>query len=254
VQAHGLVDLGQAGDGRVDATRSGRASNDSLALQGLSVLHSSAFLWHHPAATVQAAMLRYLRFFCFRLLGVTLVSFVPYAGVHAEPCGAPSRPLKTPDRGLNGPGGVYATIPAQDEYGRDQLAMFRSWNPDPVGNHETNLRTLHPVLARVVQKKKADNPNLRFVIGSGRRDGRLQRMAVAWGWSRTQDSPHRTGRAVDLWPLDRESRISFDPQAQNRIAVALRKAAGELGVPIRWGGRFHGFKDMDRSHFELVPP
>jgi peptidoglycan LD-endopeptidase CwlK len=23
-------------------------------------------------------------------------------------------------------------------------------------------------------------------------------------------------------------------------------------VPIRWGGGFHGFKDMDRSHFELV--
>jgi peptidoglycan L-alanyl-D-glutamate endopeptidase CwlK len=242
------------GDGRVGATTSDRASNDSLALRGLSVLHSSAFLWHHPAATVQAAMLRYLRSFRFRLLGVTLVSFVLHAGVHAEPCGAPSRPLKAPDRGLDGPCGVYATIPAQDEYGRDQLAMFRAWNPDPVGNHETNLRTLHPVLARVVQKTKADNPNLRFVIGSGRRDGRLQRMAVAWGWSRTQDSPHRTGRAVDLWPLDRESRISFDPQAQNRIAVALRKAAAELGVPIRWGGRFHGFKDMDRSHFELVPP
>jgi hypothetical protein len=28
----------------------------------------------------------------------------------------------------------------------------------------------------------------------------------------------------------------------------------ELGVPIRWGGRFHGYRDMDRSHFELVPP
>jgi peptidoglycan LD-endopeptidase CwlK len=199
-------------------------------------------------------MLRYLRFFRFRLLGVTLVSFVLHAGVHAEPCGAPSRPLGASDLGHDGPCGVYAKIPTQDEYGRDQLAMFRRWNPDPVGNHEANLRAIHPALAQVVRKARADNPDLRFVIGSGRRGGRLQRMAVAWGWSRTQDSPHQTGRAVDLWPLDREGRVFFDPPTQNRIAAALRKAAAELGVPIRWGGRFHGFKDMDRSHFELAPP
>jgi hypothetical protein len=123
-----------------------------------------------------------------------------------------------------------------------------------VGNHEANLLTLNPALARVVRKAQAANPCLHFVIGSGRRNVRLQRMAVAWGWSRTQDSPHRSGNAVDLWPLDQEGRIFFDPQALNRIAAALGKAAAELGVPIRWGGRFQGFKDMDRSHFELVLP
>ncbi len=132
--------------------------------------------------------------------------------------------------------------------------MFRVWNPNPVGNHEARLRTLNPTLARAVRKVQADNPGLRFVIGSGRRNDRLQRMAVAWGWSRTQDSPHQSGNAVDLWPLDHEGRVFFDPQTQNRIAAALGKAAAELGVPIRWGGRFHGFKDMDRSHFELVLP
>jgi hypothetical protein len=198
-------------------------------------------------------MLRYPRFFRFRLLGLTLVSFVLHAGVHAEPCGAPSRPQKAPDR-LDGPCGVYAKIPAQDEYGRDQLAMFRAWNPDPVGNHETNLRTLHPVLARVVRKTKADNPNLRFVIGSGRCDGKLQHKVVAWGWSRTEDSPHRLGLAVDLWPLDPEGHVFFDALTQNRIAAAVKRAALELGVAIRWGGGFHGFKDTDRSHFELRHP
>ena len=135
-----------------------------------------------------------------------------------------------------GPGGVYARVPVRDEFGRDQLAMFHTWNPDPVGNHEANLRSLNPVLARVVRNAQADNPSLRSVIGSGRRNDRLQRMAVASGWSRTQDSPHRSGNAVDLWPLDQEGRVFFDPQAQNRIATALRRAAAELGVPIRWGG------------------
>ncbi|HEX2135299.1 MAG TPA: M15 family metallopeptidase [Microvirga sp.] len=153
---------------------------------------------------------------------------------------------------LYGPGDVYANIPPEDEFGRDQIAMFREWNPDPVGNHDSNLEALNPSLARVVRKAQADNPTLRFVIGSGRRDMRLQTKAVAWGWSRTRDSRHRTGNAVDLWPLDHQGRISFDRTAQARIGAAMRKAAAELSVPIRWGGNFSKFKDRDRSHFELV--
>ena len=43
---------------------------------------------------------------------------------------------------LHGPGGVYARIPERDEFGRDQLAMFRTWNPDPVTNNEANLRAM----------------------------------------------------------------------------------------------------------------
>jgi peptidoglycan LD-endopeptidase CwlK len=189
---------------------------------------------------------------CLWALGIALLGYSLGGGAQAGPNSGSRASPDVSANPLNGPGGVYAKIPARDEFGRDQLAMFRMWNPDPVGNHEANLRSLHPALARVVRKAMADNPDLHFVIGSGRRDSRLQRMAVAWGWSRTQDSPHRSGRAVDLWPLDREGRVSFDPQAQNRLAAALRKAATELGVPVRWGGRFHGFKDMDRSHFELA--
>jgi hypothetical protein len=87
-------------------------------------------------------------------------------------------------------GGVYGRIPVKDELGRDQRAMFRTWNPDPVQNHMSNLKALDPALAKVVRKAQADNPDLRFVIGSGLRDGRLQRQAIAWGWSKALDSPH----------------------------------------------------------------
>jgi cell wall-associated NlpC family hydrolase len=92
------------------------------------------------------------------------------------------------------------------------------------------------------------------VIGSGLRDGNLQRKAVTWGWSRTKGGPHMLGLAVDLWPLDARGHVVFDPSAQNRIAAAVKRAARELGVPIRWGGHFQGFKDTDRSHFELRRP
>lgn len=151
-----------------------------------------------------------------------------------------------------GPGDVYANVPETDDRGRDQIAMFRAWNPDPVGSHEANLAAINPVLARVVRKAQADNPRLRFVIGSGKRDARLQRAAVAWGWSRTRASPHQSGDAVDLWPLDAFGRVDFDPALQNRVGAAMKKAAAELGVPLRWGGGFQSFKHRDRSHFELV--
>jgi hypothetical protein len=151
-----------------------------------------------------------------------------------------------------GPGEVYASIPAKDEFGRDQLAMFREWNPDPVGNHEAFLAALDPLLAKVIRKAQAENPELRFVVGSGRRSAALQRKAFAWGWSRTRGSLHQSGKAVDLWPLDDEGHVQFDAAIQNRVGAAMRKAAAELNVRIRWGGKFHSFRRLDRSHFELA--
>ena len=153
-----------------------------------------------------------------------------------------------------GPGDVYAHVPEKDDRGRDQIPMFLAWNPDPLGRHQANLAALNPALARVIRKVEADHPELRFVIGSGRRDAVLQQKAVAWGWSRTRASPHQTGDAVDLWPLDDAGRVRFDPALQNRIGAAMRKAAAQLQVPIRWGGGFRSFRDGDRSHFELAFP
>jgi hypothetical protein len=182
-------------------------------------------------------------------IAVALLGLAPLAqaadGAHAE---------SRFGGGIYGPRGIYARIPERDEFGRDQLAMFRAWNPDPVGAQELNLKALNPQLAALVRKMRADNPGLRFVIGSGRRDRRRQQMAFAWGWSRTRSSSHQTGDAVDLWPLDPLGRVYFDPAAQSRIGAAMKKAASDLGLRIRWGGNFHGFKDRDRSHFELASP
>jgi peptidoglycan L-alanyl-D-glutamate endopeptidase CwlK len=194
-----------------------------------------------------------VRFLRPGLLIVAFLSLVLNALAKDESGVGPRRSPDTSNSPLYGPGGVYAKIPERDEFGRDQLAMFREWNPDPAGNHEANLKAINPSLAKVVRKAQADNPGLRFVIGSGRRDTKLQRKAVAWGWSKTQDSHHQSGDAVDLWPLDAEGRVHFDPTTQSRVGAAMKKAAAELGVSIRWGGNFHSFKDMDRSHFELAP-
>ncbi|MET0530726.1 MAG: M15 family metallopeptidase [Microvirga sp.] len=188
-------------------------------------------------------------------LGLVIVASFSLAletGAKDQTGSVPGRSQEASKSTLYGPSDVYQNIPERDELGRDQLAMFREWNPDPLGNHEENLKAIHPLLAKVVRKAEADNPGLRVVAGSGRRDYKLQQKAVAWGWSRTQDSPHRSGTAIDLWPLNAQGRVHFDPAIQSRVGAAMKRAAAELGVSIRWGGHFHSFKDMDRSHFELA--
>ena len=156
-----------------------------------------------------------------------------------------------------GPGDVYANIPPIDDRGRRQIPMFNAWNPDPIGNHERQLASVQPQLAAVVRRALADNPGLRFVVGSGTRSWQQQRQAEEWGWSPRAHpfaaSPtlrkHLEGRAVDLWPLDENARIVFSPAAQGRVATAMLRAARELRTPISWGGGWRRKKDP--THFEL---
>jgi peptidoglycan L-alanyl-D-glutamate endopeptidase CwlK len=43
--------------------------------------------------------------------------------------------------------------------------------------------------------------------------------------------------------------IAWNREFYDKIADAMKKAATELGIPIRWGGDFQGF--YDGPHFEL---
>jgi hypothetical protein len=58
---------------------------------------------------------------------------------------------------------------------------------------------------------------------------------VARGASRTMNSRHLTGHAVDLVALDR-GRVSWQWEDYYEVAAAMQAAAHELGVPVRWGG------------------
>lgn len=169
-----------------------------------------------------------------------------------------AQPLAPASAGRFGPNDVYANIPERDDRGRDQLAMFRIWNPDPVGNHERQLAAVKPALAAVVRKALADNSGMRFVVGSGARTEAEQRLAGAWGWSPWPRSlpgnaafrKHLDGEAVDLWPLDAAGRVTFDGRLQARVAVAMKRAARELGVRVLWGGEWRSAR-KDPPRFEL---
>lgn len=144
---------------------------------------------------------------------------------------------------------AYANIPDVDEGGNaGQRSKFLEWNSDPVGNHEATLKTVDPTLANVVRRAQKI-AGVKFVAASGKRSDELQKKAVEWGWSKTQDSDHEHGEAIDLWPLDEKGAVKFDPALQKQVVKAMKAAAKELGVELEYGAEFKTFKDM--PHFAI---
>lgn len=105
------------------------------------------------------------------------------------------------------------------------------------------LRGVHPDLVRVVVRARAAEA---FTVIEGLRSAERQRELVAKGASRTQNSRHLTGHAVDLAPVPLDWN---DKPAFRRLAGAMKRAADEEGVPLVWGGDWRSF--YDGPHFEL---
>jgi len=87
-----------------------------------------------------------------------------------------------------------------------------------------------------------------LLVVEGLRTPERQKQLVAQGASRTLNSRHLTGRAVDLAPvLDGE--VRWDWPLFHRINAAMQRAAGELDVALVWGGNWRSFRDG--PHWEL---
>lgn len=87
-----------------------------------------------------------------------------------------------------------------------------------------------------------------FGVTEGLRTVERQRELVAKGASKTMNSRHLTGHAVDLVAYI-GSEVRWDWPLYHKIAEAMKRAAKALGVPIVWGGDWKSFKDG--PHFEL---
>lgn len=111
-----------------------------------------------------------------------------------------------------------------------------------------NLRGIHPDLRRVIDKALQDSP-LDFVVIEGLRTRERQQELVNSGASRTMNSRHLTGHAVDLLPIGPDGRGEFAWPLYNVLGPAVKKAAEELGVSIVWGGDWRTFRDG--PHIEL---
>jgi len=111
-----------------------------------------------------------------------------------------------------------------------------------------NLEGIHPDLRRVIDRALIESP-LDFVVIEGLRTKERQKQLVESGASRTLNSRHLTGHAVDLVPIGPNGKAAFDWPLYNRLGPAVKQAAEKEGVQIVWGGDWKSFKDG--PHFEL---
>lgn len=109
------------------------------------------------------------------------------------------------------------------------------------------LEGVHPDLVRVVERAIAIT-EVDFVVLEGLRTKERQAQLLKVGASRTMNSRHITGHAVDLgaW-INKE--VRWDWPLYSKIATAMKQAATEQNVAIIWGGDWRTFRDG--PHFEL---
>lgn len=106
------------------------------------------------------------------------------------------------------------------------------------------LYGVHPDLVAVVQRA-IEITEQDFTVLEGLRTQERQQQLYNTGKSKTMNSRHLTGHAVDLapWP------ITWDWDHFYPIADAMKKAAEELDIPLEWGGDWKSFPDG--PHFQL---
>lgn len=102
------------------------------------------------------------------------------------------------------------------------------------GRSLAELEGVHADLVAVVQRGIALTVQ-DFSVHEGLRSLQEQRQLFARGATRTLDSRHLSGHAVDLVPWI-NGRLRWEWPPIFAIAEAVRLAAGECGVPLRWGG------------------
>lgn len=168
---------------------------------------------------------------------------------------------------------IHTTDPTVD--GNEQL-LDASVNTNTVTDSgftlsENSLKKLvgvNPNLVKVV-KRAIQISSVDFRVSEGLRTKETQAKYVKQGKSKTMNSRHLTGHAVDLVAVV-NGQVSWDFGHYYTIAKAMSQAATELGVKVRWGGawtvitnktgtpqewvkayRAGGGRFLDGPHFEL---
>lgn len=109
------------------------------------------------------------------------------------------------------------------------------------------MKGVHPDMVAVVERA-IQITGIDFTITEGLRTPARQKELVKAGASRTQNSRHLTGHAVDIaaWV---DGTVRWDWPLYPKIAAAFKQAAKELNTPIIWGGDWPRLRDG--PHFEL---
>lgn len=112
---------------------------------------------------------------------------------------------------------------------------------------KASLKGVHPDLVRVVKRAIQITP-IDFTVLEGRRSLARQKRLKASGATRTLNSRHLTGHAVDIAPYVGR-KVSWHWPHYHVLAKAIKRAAKLEGVRITWGGDWKRF--VDGPHWQL---
>lgn len=110
-----------------------------------------------------------------------------------------------------------------------------------------NLKGVHPDLVKVMERAVATSL-VDFTIIEGLRTKERQMQLVATGASKTMNSRHLTGHAVDIVPMVGKD-IRFDWPLYDKLIPFVKAAAEECGVACDFGYDWPKFRDG--PHIEL---
>jgi peptidoglycan LD-endopeptidase CwlK len=110
-----------------------------------------------------------------------------------------------------------------------------------------SLKGVHPDLVKIFTRAHA-MAEVKPVVTEGLRTVARQRQLVAKGASKTMNSRHITGHALDVAFIFGKE-VRWDWPLYKTFADVMKRAAKELGLSIEWGGDWKSFKDG--PHFQL---
>lgn len=97
------------------------------------------------------------------------------------------------------------------------------------------------------QRMPITEPQVSFMVIDGFRTDAEHAENLRKGVTWVKRSLHQDGLAIDVVAMI-GNHITWDAKHYPAINEAFQKAAGELGIPITWGGEW---KVQDLGHFEL---
>ena len=136
------------------------------------------------------------------------------------------------------------------------------WNPDNPARHVPmlkpskywfssrsyqNLNGVHPKLVSVMGTAIQYSP-YDFMIIEGLRTKERQEKLFREGKSKTLNSRHLTGHAVDI-AIWKDGKVNWEPNLYTELSEHIKTVADEHRVDIEWGGDWIGF--FDGVHFQL---
>ena len=118
----------------------------------------------------------------------------------------------------------------------------------PLGKRSLkNMQGIHPDLYAVVEKAISITEQ-DFTVIEGLRTRERQKQLVRMGFSKTMNSRHITGHAVDIVPYPIAHRLNYPDYMWDDVADSMLEAARILDVDLKWGYAKWGW---DKPHYQL---